>query len=101
MEQRSQAAALAESTFGAGIGLENVLLVDMEPVVAVGMVLNGAVYHGANDIAGDIGAMQLAGGRPGWIGAAGIADGLRQRVRYGGVGAITISGALAGAFWAV
>ncbi|QRN82944.1 ROK family protein [Chloroflexota bacterium] len=75
VEQRSQAAALAESTFGAGIGLENVILVDMEPVVAVGMVLNGAVYHGANDIAGEIGAMQMAEDGPAGLGRPGSLTG--------------------------
>ena len=64
VEQRSQAAALAEANFGAGIGLDNVVLVDMEPVISAGMVLNKAVYHGGEDIAGEIGSMQMAESGP-------------------------------------
>ncbi|MBG0770639.1 MAG: ROK family protein [Anaerolineaceae bacterium] len=75
VEQRSQAAALAESRFGAGIGLENMVLVDMEPVVSAGLVLNEAVYHGANDIAGEFGGMQMAEGGPAGLGRPGSLTG--------------------------
>jgi glucokinase len=75
LEQRSQAAALAEASFGAGIGLEDILLMDMEPVVSVGMVLNGAIYHGANNLAGEIGRMQMAGDGPAGLGSSGSLTG--------------------------
>jgi glucokinase len=75
IEHRSQAAALAESAFGAGIGLEDLLLVDMEPVVSVGMVLQRAAYHGANDAAGEIGRMQMAADGPAGLGAPGSLTG--------------------------
>ncbi|MBG0771725.1 MAG: ROK family protein, partial [Anaerolineaceae bacterium] len=75
VEQRSQAAALAEANFGAGIGLENVVLVDMEPVVSAGLVLNKAVYHGGNDIAGEFGGMKMAEGGPAGLGRPGSLTG--------------------------
>lgn len=75
VEQRSQAAALAEASFGAGIGLEDILLVDMEPVVSVGMVLNGAIYHGANNVAGEIGRLQMADDGPAGLGRPGSLTG--------------------------
>lgn len=75
VEQHSQAAALAESAFGAGIGLENVLLLDMEPVVSTGLVLNGAVYHGGHNIAGEIGMMQMAADGPAGLGKPGSLTG--------------------------
>ena len=75
LEQRSQAAALAESVFGAGIGLENVLLIDMEPVVSAGLVLNGAVYHGAENMAGEIGRIQMAEDGPAGLGKPGSLTG--------------------------
>ena len=75
VEQRSQAAALAEASFGAGIGLEDILLVDMEPVVSVGMVLNNAIYHGANNVAGEIGRLQMAEDGPGGLGRPGSLTG--------------------------
>jgi glucokinase len=60
IEHRSSAAALAEYYFGAGMGAENMIFLDMEPVVSIGMIFEGRVYHGANDAAGDIGHMRLA-----------------------------------------
>lgn len=75
VEQRSQAAALAEASFGAGIGLENLVLVDMEPVVSAGLVLNEAVYHGGNDIAGEFGGMQMAERGPAGFGRPGSLTG--------------------------
>lgn len=64
IEHRSSAAALAEYYFGAGLGCENSIFLDMEPVVSIGMILEGQVYHGANDGAGDIGHMRLAESGP-------------------------------------
>ena len=75
VEQRSQAAALAESAFGAGIGLENVVLLDMEPVISAGLVLNKTVYHGGNDIAGEFGGMQMAESGPAGFGRPGTLTG--------------------------
>ena len=75
VEHRSQAAALAESAFGAGVGLENLILVDMEPVVAAGLVLNQRVYHGANDRAGEIGQMRMAEDGPAGLAAPGSLTG--------------------------
>ena len=75
MEQRSQAAALAESAFGAGIGLDNVVLLDMEPVVSAGLVLNKTVYRGGNDIAGEFGGMQMAESGPAGFGRPGTLTG--------------------------
>jgi glucokinase len=75
IEHRSQAAALAEAAFGAGIGVEDLLLVDLEPVVSVGMVLQRAAYHGANDAAGEIGRIQMAEGGPAGLGAPGSLTG--------------------------
>lgn len=75
IEHRSQAAALAEAAFGAGIGVEDLILVDMEPVVSVGMVLQRAAYHGANDAAGEIGRMQMAADGPVGLGRPGSLTG--------------------------
>ncbi|MDT8382003.1 MAG: ROK family protein [Brevefilum sp.] len=75
LEHRSNAAALAEAYFGAGIGVDNMLFIDMEPVVSVGMILNGGIYHGANDAAGDIGNMRMEKGGPAGLGAPGSLTG--------------------------
>lgn len=70
MEHRSSAAALAEFYFGAGTGVEDLIFLDMEPVVSAGMILEGSVYHGDNDAAGEIGRMIMAADGP-----AGLAEG--------------------------
>lgn len=75
IEHRSQAAALAEASFGAGLGLENLLLVDMEPVISTGLVLNGRVYHGSEDRAGEIGRMQMVEEGPAGLATAGSLTG--------------------------
>ena len=75
IEHRSQAAALAEAYFGAGIGLENLVLLDMEPVVSLGLVLKSMVFHGANDAAGEIGNMVMAPEGPAGLGTPGSLTG--------------------------
>lgn len=64
MEHRSHAAALAEHYFGAAIGLNDVLLLDLEPVVTMGMILGNKTYHGTRDAAGDIGRMRMTADGP-------------------------------------
>jgi glucokinase len=60
IEQRSNANALAELYFGAGVGVKDQIFLDLEPVVAAGIIQNGKIYHGANDAAGEIGSMRMA-----------------------------------------
>lgn len=64
IEQRSNAAALAEMYFGAGTGVKDQVFLDLEPVVSVGIIQGGSLYHGSNDAAGEIGRMRMAAGGP-------------------------------------
>lgn len=75
LEHRSNAAALAEYHFGAGINSANMILVDLEPVVNIGMILNGVIYHGANSAAGEIGRMRMADEGPAGLGSPGSLTG--------------------------
>ncbi|MDY6847233.1 MAG: ROK family protein [Chloroflexota bacterium] len=75
IEHRSNAAALAEVFFGAGTGVDNLLFIDMEPVVSIGMILDGSVYHGAHDAAGDVGHMRMDKRGPGGLGSPGSLTG--------------------------
>lgn len=59
IEHRSSAAALAEYYYGAGIGVDDLILLELEPVVSAGVILAGLVYHGANDAVGEIGRMRM------------------------------------------
>jgi len=61
--------------FGAGIGVKNLILLDLEPVVTVGILLQGVIYHGDNDAAGDIGRMRMTRGGPAGLGEPGSLTG--------------------------
>ncbi|MFW5713581.1 MAG: ROK family protein [Brevefilum sp.] len=75
IEHRSSAAALAEAYFGAGIGVENLLLIDQEPVVSTGFVFDRKVYHGEHDAAGEIGRMRMTMEGPAGLGDPGSLTG--------------------------
>jgi len=75
IEQRSNAAALAEMYFGAGTGVKDQVFLDLEPVVAVGIIQGGSVYHGSNDAAGEIGRMRMAEDGPAGLGEPGSLTG--------------------------
>ena len=75
IEHRSSAAGLAEYYFGAGMNAENMIFLDMEPVVSVGIIVDGRVYHGANDAAGDIGHIRLTEKGSAGLGEAGTLTG--------------------------
>ncbi len=75
IEHRSNASALAEMYFGAGVGVENLLFLDLEPVVSTGIIIDRSVYHGANDAAGDIGRMRMTPEGPAGLGATGSLTG--------------------------
>lgn len=59
VEHRSNAGALAEYYFGAGVGTDDFVFLDMEPILSAGLVINGQIFHGANHAAGEIGKLQL------------------------------------------
>lgn len=64
IEQRSNAAALAEKYYGAGRDVDDQIFLDLEPVVAVGIIQDGTICHGSNDAAGEIGRIRMAEGGP-------------------------------------
>lgn len=53
--------ALAEWTWGAGRGADDVLYVRSSAGVGGGVVINGSIYHGGNGMAGDMGHVALDG----------------------------------------
>jgi len=75
IEQRSNAAALAEMYFGAGVGVKDQIFLDLEPVVSVGIIQGGSIYHGSNDAAGEIGRMRMAEDGPSGLGQPGSLTG--------------------------
>lgn len=55
IENDANASALAEYRFGGGRGYSAVLYMTMSTGIGGGIVLDGQVYHGANDSAGEVG----------------------------------------------
>jgi glucokinase len=75
IEQRSNAGALAEMYFGAGTGVDDQIFLDLEPMVSVGIIKDGSIYHGANDAAGEVGPMRMAATGPAGLGLPGSLTG--------------------------
>jgi glucokinase len=75
IEHRSSAAALAEFYFGNGSGVDDMIFLDLEPVVSAGLIINGDIYHGTNDAAGEIGKMRMADEGPTGLGTPGSLTG--------------------------
>jgi len=75
MEHRSHAAALAEYYFGAAIGVEDLIFLDLEPIVSMGIILGGKVYHGNQDASGAIGRMRMTAEGPAGLGKPGSLTG--------------------------
>jgi glucokinase len=59
VDNDANAAALAETLFGAARGCQHVIYVTVSTGVGAGLVLNGRVHRGANSMAGELGHMHL------------------------------------------
>ena len=55
LENDANASALAEYRFGGGRGYNAVLYMTMSTGIGGGIVIDGQIYHGANDSAGEVG----------------------------------------------
>ena len=55
IENDANASALAEYRFGGGRGYDALLYMTMSTGIGGGIVINGQIYHGANDSAGEVG----------------------------------------------
>jgi len=84
VENDANAGAVAEHRFGAGRGCRNMIFITMGTGFGAGIIADGHLYHGANDMAGEIGHVRLtrsgpmgyykAGSVEGWISGGGIAQ---------------------------
>lgn len=83
VEHDGNAGALAEWYFGAARGARNVVFLTMGTGFGAGLILNGKLYRGACDLAGEVGHVRIAetgleafgkaGSWEGFCGGAGIA----------------------------
>ncbi len=84
VENDANAGAVAEYRFGAGRGCQNMIFLTMGTGFGAGIITDGHLYHGANDMAGEIGHIRLtrsgpigyykAGSVEGWVSGGGIAQ---------------------------
>ena len=93
VENDANAGAVAEHRFGAGRGCRNMIFITMGTGFGAGIITDGRLYHGANDMAGEIGHVRLtrsgpigyykAGSVEGWISGGGIAQVAEMAVAAG------------------
>jgi glucokinase len=83
LENDANAGALAEHAYGAGICTQNLIFLTMGTGIGAGLILNGKLYRGASNAAGEIGHVRLTRSGPvghnkigaveGWASGAGMA----------------------------
>src|SRR5690606_25917757 len=59
LENDANAAAYAESWVGAGRGASSMIMLTLGTGIGGGIVLNGEVWHGRDDAAGELGHMSI------------------------------------------
>ena len=60
LENDANAGALAEWKFGAGKGFNNVVFLTFGTGLGAGLILNGRLYSGTNDLGGEVGHIRLS-----------------------------------------
>lgn len=75
VEHDGNAGALAEFYFGAGKGFQNIVFITMGTGFGAGLILNGQLYRGTSDTAGEIGHIRIAEDGPFCYGKAGSLEG--------------------------
>ena len=75
VENDANAGAVAEHRYGAGQGCLNLIFLTMGTGLGAGLVLNGELYRGSSDMAGEIGHVSLTEGGPIGYGKAGSVEG--------------------------
>src|SRR5579875_2043553 len=84
LENDANAGALAEHAFEAGQGTRNMIFLTMGTGIGAGLILDGKLYRGTSNAAGEIGHVRLTRGGPsghnkqgaveGWASGAGMAQ---------------------------
>lgn len=75
LQNDANACALAEWKFGAGRGANNMIFLTFGTGLGAGLILNGRLYAGANDNAGEAGHIRLAKSGPEGFGKKGSFEG--------------------------
>lgn len=90
LENDANAGALAEHRFGAGRGVRHMIFLTMGTGLGAGVIIHGRLYHGASDMAGEIGHVRLTNSGPvgynkvgsieGWASGGGMAQAAYRQV---------------------
>lgn len=75
LQNDANACALAEWKMGAAKGCQNAIFLTFGTGLGAGLILNGQLYNGANDMAGEIGHIRLTQNGPVGYGKAGSFEG--------------------------
>jgi glucokinase len=75
VQNDANACALAEWMMGAGKGTQNMIFLTFGTGMGAGLVLNGQLYAGTNDLGGEVGHIRLAPDGPVGFGKAGSFEG--------------------------
>lgn len=75
LQNDANACALAEWKFGAGKGYNDVIFLTMGTGMGAGLILDGKIYNGASDMAGEVGHIRLDDNGPVGFGKAGSFEG--------------------------
>ena len=75
VQNDANACALAEWKYGAGRGFDNVIFLTFGTGMGSGLILNGRLYAGTNDMAGEVGHIRLERTGPVGYGKAGSFEG--------------------------
>jgi glucokinase len=88
VQNDANACALAEWMMGAGVGTKNMIFLTFGTGMGAGLVLNGQLYTGTNDLAGEVGHIRLAEDGPVGFGKAGSFEGFCSG---GGIARLAVS----------
>lgn len=75
IQNDANACALAEWKFGAGKGFRNIIFLTFGTGLGAGLILNGELYSGTNDMAGEVGHIRLENFGPVGYGKSGSFEG--------------------------
>ncbi|MFD2145058.1 ROK family protein [Mucilaginibacter antarcticus] len=75
LQNDANACAVAEWKYGAGRGCENVIFLTFGTGMGAGLILNGQLYSGTSDFAGEVGHLRLSDMGPVGFGKAGSFEG--------------------------
>ncbi len=95
LQNDANACAVAEWLFGAGKGLGNVVFLTFGTGLGAGLILDGRLYSGTNDMAGEIGHVRLTEGGPIGYGKFGSCEGYCSGGGIAQLGRIAVTEALA------